>query len=138
MQRCSELAYAMCPDRAHCGSRTEAVFTDASECAAFNRIVEKLPMINADRASSAPDVEMDALEAIRRIDNHMRVHGIGEYPHIKIAKALHLAIEALKRPQVVWRKDCRYYNGEGCLQTYGEFEPDPMDFCSHGEKRVDE
>lgn len=47
MQRCSELAYAMCPDRAHCGSRTEAVFTDASECAAFNRIVEKLPMTNA-------------------------------------------------------------------------------------------
>lgn len=48
MQRCSELAYAMCPDRAHCGSRTEAVFTDDSECAVFNRSAEVLSKATAD------------------------------------------------------------------------------------------
>lgn len=36
MQRCSEFAYAMCPDRAHCGSREDAVFMEGSECAKFN------------------------------------------------------------------------------------------------------
>ena len=46
MQRCSEFAYAMCPDRAHCGSRSEAVFTEHSECAVFNQSVEDLPMTN--------------------------------------------------------------------------------------------
>lgn len=48
MQRCSELAYAMCPDRAHCGSRTEAVFADDSECAVFNRSAEVLSTATAD------------------------------------------------------------------------------------------
>ena len=48
MQRFSELAYAMCPDRAHCGSRTEAVFTDDSECAVFNRSAEVLSKATAD------------------------------------------------------------------------------------------
>lgn len=58
MQRCSEFAYAMCPDRAHCGSREDAVFMEGSECAAFNRLVEDRPMTNADRIRSATDVEM--------------------------------------------------------------------------------
>lgn len=39
---------------------------------------------------------MDNQEAIRRIKDHMRVHKIGEYPHIKLAEALNMAIEALK------------------------------------------
>lgn len=47
MQRCSEFAYAMCPDRAHCGSRIEAVFTDDSECAVFNRSAEVLAKTTA-------------------------------------------------------------------------------------------
>lgn len=38
---------------------------------------------------------MDNKEAIRRIKDHIRVHKIGEYPHIKIAEALSLAISAL-------------------------------------------
>lgn len=37
MQRCSEFAYAMCPDRAHCGSREDACFADGSECDTFNQ-----------------------------------------------------------------------------------------------------
>ena len=35
-------------------------------------------------------------EAIRRILNHIEVHQIGEYPHIKIGEALDMAISALK------------------------------------------
>lgn len=50
MQRCSEFAYAMCPDRAHCGTRTEAVFADDSECAVFNRSVEVLSKATAGTA----------------------------------------------------------------------------------------
>ena len=36
MQRCSEFAYAMCPDRYICGSREDAVYMEGSECARFN------------------------------------------------------------------------------------------------------
>ncbi len=35
-------------------------------------------------------------EAIRRIADHMEVHRIGEYPHIRIAEALNMAIDALR------------------------------------------
>ena len=37
--------------------------------------------------------------------------------------------------EVVRCKDCVHYDGEGCLLTYGEFEPNSMDFCSYGERR---
>ena len=40
---------------------------------------------------------MDNQEAIRRIKDHMQVHSIGEYPHIKLAEALNMAIEALRK-----------------------------------------
>lgn len=35
-------------------------------------------------------------EAIERIKDHMRVHKIGEYPHVHIAEALNMAIAALE------------------------------------------
>jgi hypothetical protein len=38
---------------------------------------------------------MDKAEAIKRIKDHIMVHHIGEYPHIKIAEALSMAITAL-------------------------------------------
>ena len=38
-------------------------------------------------------------EAIERIKDHMRVHKIGEYPHIHIADALGMAIAALESPR---------------------------------------
>ena len=38
---------------------------------------------------------MDKAEAIKRIKDHIRVHHIGEYPHIKIAEALNMAISSL-------------------------------------------
>lgn len=38
-------------------------------------------------------------EAIRRIKDHIKVHHIGEYPHIRIAEALNMAIAALRAQQ---------------------------------------
>ena len=53
-------------------------------------------------------MSMNREEAINRIENHMEVHGIGEYPHIALKEALDMAIAALhpvSREQVekVWR-----------------------------------
>ena len=39
---------------------------------------------------------MDRKEAIEHIKRHMVAHHIGKYPHIKLGKALSLAIEALQ------------------------------------------
>lgn len=35
-------------------------------------------------------------EAIKRIENHMEAHKIGEYPHIQLKEALDMAITALR------------------------------------------
>ena len=58
MTQCSERTYAMCPDRALCGSRNKAVFTENSECAKFNRTVEDIPMTNAERIRAMSDEEL--------------------------------------------------------------------------------
>lgn len=39
---------------------------------------------------------MNEREAIERIRDHMKVHRIGEYLHIKLAEALNMAISALR------------------------------------------
>ena len=44
---------------------------------------------------------MDWKEAIRRIEDHMRVHRIGLYPHIHLGEALYEAIVALKKQMPV-------------------------------------
>lgn len=36
-------------------------------------------------------------EAIKRIKDHIRVHKIGDYPHIYLREALDMAIEALEK-----------------------------------------
>lgn len=41
-------------------------------------------------------MSMTIEEAIKRIQNHMEVHRIGQYPHIYIGNALTMAINALK------------------------------------------
>ena len=51
-------------------------------------------------------------EAINRIKDHMVVHHIGEYPHIKLKEALDMALSALlpvSREEVekVWRGEWR-------------------------------
>ena len=59
---------------------------------------------------------MDNAEAIKRIKDHIRVRNIGEYPHIKIAEALSLAISALANDNNVGHKqelvrcqNCRHW-----------------------------
>lgn len=44
-------------------------------------------------------ISMSCLEAIRRIQDHCAVHNIGSYPHIRISKAMNMAIEALEIKQ---------------------------------------
>ena len=39
---------------------------------------------------------MDNIEAIRRLKEHMHIHHIGEYPHIHLAEAFDMAVDALK------------------------------------------
>lgn len=56
-------------------------------------------------------------EAINRIKDHMVVHHIGEYPHIRLKEALDMALSALRsvsREQVekAW-KGCSWCNNEG-------------------------
>ena len=46
---------------------------------------------------------MKKLEAINRIKEHMRIHGIGQPPHVYIAEALNLAIEALEKTDPAWK-----------------------------------
>ena len=41
-------------------------------------------------------MSMSVAEAIKRIQNHMEVHRIGQHPHIYIGEALTMAIDALK------------------------------------------
>ena len=41
---------------------------------------------------------MDRKEAILRIKEHMKHHGIGKYPHLKLKEALDMAIDALSPP----------------------------------------
>lgn len=41
-------------------------------------------------------MSMTREEAILRIKDHMEHHGIGEYPHVKLAEALNMAITALR------------------------------------------
>ena len=62
-------------------------------------------------------MSMNREEAINRIENHMEVHGIGEYPHIALKEALDMAITALRpvsREQVekVWRGEWEWYDEE--------------------------
>ncbi len=39
---------------------------------------------------------MTAKEAAARIEDHMAAHKIGEYPHLKLAEALNMALAALR------------------------------------------
>ena len=62
-----------------------------------------------------PSTEMDGLDVVRYLNTIPTVDAV----------------------EVVRCKDCVHYDGEGCLLTYGEFEPNSMDFCSYGERRND-
>ena len=85
-------------------------------------------------------------EAIARILDHMEVHRMGVYPHIKIKEALDLAISALRGPtrEMVerlrgeWRttidNDCEMYVCSVCgaRDVKGLYEYDnPRLYCYH-------
>ena len=63
-------------------------------------------------------MSMTIKEAIRRIRNHMGVHGIGQYPHIHICEALNMAITALREqeerenPKLLTMDELKKMNGE--------------------------
>ena len=48
---------------------------------------------------------MTTEEAIRRIKDHIAVHHIGEYPHVKLLEAMRLAISALRAQQQAEKND---------------------------------
>ena len=69
-------------------------------------------------------------EAINRIKDHMKVHHIGEYPHIRLKEALDMSLSALRpvsREMVekVW-PGCEACKNAGLaigeVQFYGPFE----------------
>ena len=72
-------------------------------------------------------MSMNREEAINRIENHMEVHGIGEYPHIALKEALDMSITALRpvsreRVEKVW-SGCPYCkeDSEGYVQKFGAY-----------------
>lgn len=50
-------------------------------------------------------------EAIERISDHMEVHKIGEYPHIRLAVALNMALDALRAQQTPAKLDRSRWKG---------------------------
>ena len=56
---------------------------------------------------------MDRKEAILRIKEHMKHHGIGKYPHLKLKEALDMAIAALSQPnEALTLEQLREMDGE--------------------------
>lgn len=62
---------------------------------------------------------MDTLEAIKRIEDHISVHHIGEYPHIYLKEALDMALDALEKqiPQQPDLEGDGYWDGELVYDT---------------------
>lgn len=75
MGRCSERAYAMCPDRHLCGTRNDAVFTEDSLCAVYNGQVELVQLTNADRIREMSD--LDLARFLAEIENRRACGGGG-------------------------------------------------------------
>lgn len=63
-------------------------------------------------------------EAIKRILDHISVHKIGEYPHIKLTEALYMAISALRdqENEPLMREELLKMDGQ---PVWIEFIPDP-------------
>lgn len=76
-------------------------------------------------------------EAIERIQDHIDVHKYREPEAVRILEALDMAIEALKQPEIVRCKDCKYNTGDyKCLNPDSFFVvPADDDFCSYAEGR---
>ena len=76
MRRCSEFAYAMCPDRYICGSLEDAVFAEGSECDKYNQAQESaVERVRAALVKSA-QVAADAIrecadQALLRVERRL-------------------------------------------------------------------
>ena len=78
-------------------------------------------------------------EAINRIKDHMVVHHIGEYPHIRLKEALDMSLTALRGPtreqvEKVWRGE---WMGSADGYADGELVYDTWE-CSHCGYVIDE
>ena len=92
-------------------------------------------------------MSMTREEAIERIVDHMEVHHIGEYPHVKLAEALGMALSALRpvsREQVekVWRGEwvkCKHADYYVCNKCSTVSKAGEDEFCkSCGAPMTDE
>ena len=87
-------------------------------------------------------MSMTREEAIARIKDHIEHHRIGEYPHIKLAEALDMALSALRpvsreRVEKVWKggwigmtddDGCTWYECSRCEHDLDSLEV-PNHFC---------
>lgn len=73
---------------------------------------------------------MDKLEAANEL--------IQMYSTSKIAKihneAISMAIEALRQPEIIHCKDCKWKDGSECVR-FAEIRVFPNDFCSRAERK---
>jgi homoaconitase/3-isopropylmalate dehydratase large subunit len=87
---------------------------------------------------------MDNKEAIIRIETHNEIHFAKEYPRaMLITEALNMAIEALKKPDIIYCDECTYRYSTFCQMSFMTEEPYSYiewtqndSFCSRG-KRMD-
>ena len=63
---------------------------------------------------------MTAKEAIKRINDHIAVHHIGEPPHIHIGEALQIAIEATEK-QIPKKQRTDNHDWRCCPRCYKTF-----------------
>ena len=63
-------------------------------------------------------MSMTIEEAIKRINQHMSIHHIGQYPHIHLAEAMQMAIDALQ--EKAEREDPKPLTIEQLRQMDGE------------------
>ena len=80
-------------------------------------------------------MSMTREEAINRIKDHMEVHHIGEYPHIKLKEALDMALSALRpvsREQVekVWPGCHKCRTCDSCAYRTIKPEEEPCFSCN--------
>lgn len=88
MMQCSEKAFAMCPESHICGLRCDAIFTEDSECAEYNRHVEDLPMA------------MDTTKAERLIDVNALISDLRSFKGLGAIVAETLVRFVEKQPTV--------------------------------------
>ena len=81
---------------------------------------------------------MDRKEAILRIKEHMKHHGIGKYPHLKLKEALDMAIAALSQPNEPLTCDgCTMQGEPDCYTPCSQCIRDPR-VCDYYDRRPPE